>query len=140
MKKVAIILLIALACIMLCSCAEEITTNIGGTACEIQKYSLEKEIAGITPENSGNMLLRVDIQTSNSSDPDKLSDVFFGDVKSNAQTGSNLYECKAIAFSEDEDGLIAIPIYEVPAINEKTEYTITGQGFDPFTFTVDPKK
>ena len=142
MKKVVVILLVAVLLIALCSCSEPIVTSIGGVECNIGKVATASEVGGVKAEGSGNVLMTVNVEPASAIDADKYTEVFFGETKSVAASDSGKYECKAIGFAQDDDGtLVGVPIYEIPAPGEKpTEYTISGQGFDSFTVSVKASK
>ena len=142
MKKIAVITLIAVICIMLCSCADPVLTNIGGVECNIGKVETKTEVGDLKPEASGNVLLTVYVEPDTAIDADKYTEVFFGEQKCVAASDAGKYECKAIAFAQDEDGnLIGIPVFEIPKPGtEPVEYTISGKGFDTFTVSVKAEK
>lgn len=137
-RKMGLVVLAVLLCLMLTGCSETVYIDAGNTSYEVTGVRVEDKYNGAAPAAGQQFLL---IQAKGASaDMDKMQEVFFGmdSERITVSDSTDTISCSSITYAAEGSGqtpdITAILLFEVP-LTFAEQFTLTGEAFGSVSLT-----
>lgn len=136
-KRLAFILGVLLTAAALAACASLPVVQIQNEKLTLIGTETSDRYEGVFPAE-GNQILAVRFLAENKNpDLTAIAEGFFGTTPCTLSIGGDTYDCRSIAFEQENGQLIALPLFEVPAtLPENAALTLSGDAFSPVQFSL----